>query len=154
MSAGPTQRDIALAFIASFEHLDGDGNIALRTPNCTQTILPTSLGYKLAMTNDEWATHFSHVRKNLTRFPVIPVEVLEAGNQIIVWARGRAEFRTPQGSASSSADSPKFFENEYIFIFVFDAAGQKIARILEMVDSASVEKIRSSQVGFGKTARE
>lgn len=136
------QRDVALAFIASFEHLDGDANIALRASNCTQTILPTSLGYKADMTNDEWATHFSTLTSIITTFPVIPIEVLESGNQVTIWARGRARFRSLPDINSHTEGWPDFFENEYVFVFVFDDDGQKITRILEMVNSASVEKIR------------
>lgn len=137
-----TQREVALAYIASFEHLDGDGNIALRTPDCTQTILPTSLGYKPDMTNEEWTAHFSSLQKNLTAFPVTPVEVLESGNQVTIWATGRALFRTMERSQTSAEEWPEFFENEYIFIFVFDSSGRKISRILEMVDSGKVERVR------------
>lgn len=142
MAQIPGQHGIALAYIASFEHLDGEGNIALRAPHCTQTILPTSLGYKADMTNHEWATHFSSLTKVISAFPVTPVEVLESGNQVTVWAKGRAQFRTFEGVNTATGDWPTFFENEYIFVFIFDDAGQKITRILEMVNSASVEKIK------------
>ena len=122
--------------------MDGDGNIALRTPDCTQTILPTSLGYKSDMTNVEWATHFSSLQNIITTFPVTPVDVLESGNQVTIWARGCAHFRTNLRMPGSVSYWPTTFENEYIFVLSFDETGQKIKKILEMVDSASLEKIR------------
>lgn len=138
-----TRRDTALAFINSFEHLDLDANIALRAPNCRHTIGPTSLGYKLDMTNEDFISHFSGIQEIIAKFPVMVREIFadETGKQVTVWAYSRAIFK----DEAIDNEEPKVdwtYYGEYIFVLFMTEAGDKIERIIEFVDSDKVVKMR------------
>ena len=78
MAPQSRQREIAMRFINTFDELDMEGHIATRSPKCRHTIIPSSLGYKPDMTNDEFAGHFKALTTVIRAFPVTSKEVLEA----------------------------------------------------------------------------
>lgn len=132
------KRNTALAFLQTFKDLDGDSNIALRAPDCRHTIAPASLNFPSSMTNEQWAAHLSSLEGILSAFPVTAKEIFEqeASNQVTVWATSDAIFQEEAKDYDGDAARDWSYRGEYIFIFFFDAAGDKIERILEFVDSA------------------
>lgn len=145
-SSSSTQRNTALAFLQTFEHLDSSANLALRAPNCRHTIAPTSLHYTPDMTNEQWAAHFASLKQVLAAFPVTATEIFEAegsgGKQVTVWATSDATFREEGKGEDDEAGVEWGYQGEYIFIFGFDKTGEKIERIVEFVDSAKVLEVR------------
>lgn len=137
------RRDTAIAFIRTFENLDLDANIALRTPNCRHTIGPMSLGYKPDMTNDDFINHFSHIKEIIASFPVMVREIFadETGRPITIWAYSRAIFK----DEVKDDEEPKVdwsYYGEYMFVLFMNEAGDKVERIIEFVDSDKVTKVR------------
>lgn len=138
MSSTSSQRAAALAFLDSFDKLDGDANIALRAPNCRHTMAPTSLGFSPNMTNEQWAAHLNSTKQVLTSFPVMAKEIFESGNQVTVWATSEAVFREDAKDDEDGVDWT--YHGEYMFVFLFDGDG-KIERIVEFLDSVKVVQV-------------
>ncbi|TKA47810.1 hypothetical protein B0A49_14037 [Cryomyces minteri] len=129
------QRSTALAFLQSFQELDVNSHLALRTPGCRHTMAPASLNYPPSMTNEQFAAHLSSLRTIIASFPVTAKEIFEheGGNQVTIWATSSATFREEAKDEDSGLDWSYY--GEYIFILSFNQAGDKIERIVEFVDS-------------------
>jgi len=95
------------------------------------------------MTNDQWAAHGLSLKEVLVAFPVTPKEVFghEASNQVTIWATSSAVFRDDVKDDEDSVDWSYF--GEYIFVFSFNQAGDKVERVLEFLDSKKVEEVRA-----------
>ena len=137
-----TQSDIALAWCQSFENLDADANVALRAPNCVHTFGPLSLNMPQNMTNDQFKAHVNGLKPILATFPVYPKEVFaqEGSNQVTIWATSEARFREEAKDADAGFDWT--YEGEYMFLFFFNEAGDRIERIVEYLDSQKVLEVR------------
>ncbi|KAK5958729.1 hypothetical protein OHC33_000572 [Knufia fluminis] len=138
MASTSTQRATALAFLDSFDKLDGDANIALRAPNCRHTMAPTSLNFKPDMTNEQWTAHLNSTKEVLTSFPVMAKEIFENGNQVTIWATSEANFREEAKDDEEGVDWT--YHGEYMFVLLFDGDG-KIERIVEFLDSVKVVQV-------------
>lgn len=135
------QRSIALAFLQSFQELDIDSNLALRTPGCCHIMAPASLNYPPSMTNEQWAAHLFPLKSILATFPVTAKEIFEheGSNQVTIWATSNAIFREEAKDEDSGLDWS--YHGEYIFIFLFNQTGDKIERIVEFLDSQKVVEL-------------
>jgi len=136
-----TQRSTALAFLQSFQHLDVDANLALRTPNCIHSMAPASLNYPASMTNEQFAAHLSSVKPILATFPVTASEIFEheGSNQVTVWATSNATFREEAKDEDPGIEWS--YRGEYMFVLVLNRAGDRIERIVEFLDSKKVEEV-------------
>ena len=137
-----TQRSIALAFLQSFQELDGDSNLALRTPGCSHIMGPASLNYPPSMTNEQWGAHLLSLKSILATLPVTAKEIFEheGSNQVTIWATSNATFREEVKGEDSGVDWS--YHGEYIFILLFNQAGDKIERIVEFLDSTRVVEVK------------
>ena len=133
-----TQRNIANAFLQSFEHLDTDANLALRAPGCVHSFAPATLNMPASMTNEQWGAHLNSMKSILSTFPVEAKEIFEheGSTQVTVWATSNAVFREEAKDAELGLDWN--YQGEYIFVLVFNESGDKIERILEFLDSKKV----------------
>lgn len=70
----------------------------------------------------------------MTGFPVFAKEYIdsESSNSVTVWATSRTIFRE---DAKDTSIANWDYEGEYIFLFTFDASGEKIVRTIEFLDS-------------------
>jgi hypothetical protein len=129
---------IALAFCASFQHLDLDANLALRTSDCTHIFAPASLKMSPSMNNEQWAAHAQSLKAILSSFPVEAKEIFaqEGSNHITIWATSDARFRDDVKDEESGLDWSYY--GEYIFVLQLNQAGDKIQRIVEFLDSKKV----------------
>lgn len=134
-----TQRRTALSWLQTFETLDLETNLALRTLDCLHTMAPASMGFPPNKTNSQFAEHFLGVTSLMSSFPVTPQEVFEqeGSNQVTIWATSNAVFR----EQVKDYDDPKVdwtYQGEYMFLFFFDENGTRIKRIVEFIDSQRV----------------
>ena len=135
------QHSIALAFLQSFQQLDADSNLALRTPGCRHVMAPASLNYPPSMTNEQWAAHLSSLKPIVSTFPVTAKELFEddGSNQVTIWATSNATFREEAKDEDSGLNWS--YHGEYIFILLFNQAGDKIERIVEFLDSKKAAEV-------------
>ncbi|EXJ61263.1 uncharacterized protein A1O5_11820 [Cladophialophora psammophila CBS 110553] len=134
------QRSIAIAFLDTFKDLDLESNLALRSPDCAHTIAPATLNFTPCMSNEKWGTHLLSLKKKISALPVTPKEIFEGDNLVTVWATSKATFRDEGKDEDLTVDWS--YEGEYIFVFTFNQAGNKIQHILEFIDSTKVEKVQ------------
>ena len=135
------QRSIALAFLQSFQELDLDSNLALRTPGCLHTMAPASLNFPPSMTNEQWAAHLLSIKSILATLPVAAKEIFEheGSNQVTIWATSNATFREEAKDEDSGLDWS--YHGEYVFVLLLNQAGDKIERIFEFLDSKKVVEL-------------
>ena len=145
------QHKIAQKFVAAFEHLSVDDHLVLRTPGCTHTMAPTSLNMPVNMTNNQFATHLSSLRKVIATFPVIAKEIFtsEGSNVVTVWATSEAFFKDEAKKDSDGDDGGMKAEDweyrgEYVFILTLNVEGDglRIERVVEFLDSVKVVGVR------------
>jgi len=137
------QRSIALAFLESFKDLDGAGNVALRAPDCRHIMAPASLNFGPSKTNEQFAAHISGVKEIFAALPVTATEIFEQpdSHQVTIWATSDGTFR----EEVKDDEEPRVdwsYRGEYMFVLVFNRAGDKIERIIEFLDSKRVEEVR------------
>ena len=137
------QRQIALAFCESFENLDAEANVALRSPDCRHEFGPSSMNMGEPRTNDQFIAHVSSLKETLTGIPVTPKEIFECGSHVTIWATSTATFRDEVKDADPDVDWS--YHGEYMFVLVFNQAGDKIERIIEFLDSKKVAEVRALQ---------
>ncbi len=133
------QRQVALALLDTFKNLDYEANVALRTPDCRHSFAPASLGIK-EKNNEQFAAHLQSMQKTVEGIPVTAKQIFEGNNQVTIWATGDTKFRAEVKAAEPEVDWT--YQGEYIFIFTFNEAGNKIQHILEFLDSKKVEDAR------------
>ena len=136
---GSQQRQIALALLDTFTNLDYEANVALRTPDCRHSFAPASLGI-LEKSNEQFAAHIKSMQKNIEGIPVTAKQIFEGNNQVTIWATGDTKFKEEVKAAEPQLDWT--YQGEYIFIFTFNGAGDRIQHILEFLDSKKVEDAR------------
>lgn len=132
------QRDKALAFLATFEHLDADANVALRAPDCRHTMAPTSLNAPQGLTNEQFHNHLTSLQSVIASLSVTVKEIfaVEGSSQVTVWATSEATFRPEAMDDELEKEGGSWmYRGEYMFVFVFDEAGERIERIVEFIDS-------------------
>ncbi|KIW96536.1 uncharacterized protein Z519_01927 [Cladophialophora bantiana CBS 173.52] len=134
------QRSIAIAFLDTFKDLDLESNLALRTPDCVHTIVPTTLSFTPRMSNEIRGAHLLSLKKKTSELPVTPKAILEGGNLVTIWATSKATFREEAKDEDLTVDWS--YEGEYIFVLTFNQADYKIQHILEFIDSTKVEKVQ------------
>ena len=137
------QRTTAMAFLHSFQDLDGESNLALRTPGCSHTMAPASMNFLPTMTNEQWAAHLSSMKQILAALPVTAKEIFEhpGSNQVTIWATSNATFRQEAKDEGEDEGCDWSYHGEYIFILLFNQAGDKIERIVEFIDSKKVAEL-------------
>lgn len=135
------QRSIALAFLQSFQDLDIDSNLALRTPGCSHIFAPASLNFPPSMTNEQWAAHVLSLKSILANLPVTAKEIFaqEGSSQVTIWATSEARFREEAKDEDSGLNW--IYHGEYIFILLLNQTGDKIERIVEFLDSKKVVEV-------------
>jgi hypothetical protein len=131
---------LALAFCASFQDLDIDANIALRTPDCTHVFAPASLNFPPSMKNAEWAAHASSLTAILSSFPVVAKEIFtsEGSNTVTIWATSEAVFREDVKEEGVEWS----YYGEYMFVLQLEKEGERIERVVEFLDSTKVVEVR------------
>ena len=135
----PNQRQIALALLDTFKDLDYEANVALRTLDCRHSFAPTSLGIE-EKNNEQFASHVKSLQKTIEGIPVTAKQIFEGHNQITVWATSDTKFK--EDVKAHGPDLDWTYQGEYVFIFSFNDAGDKIHHILEFLDSKKVEEVR------------
>jgi hypothetical protein len=145
------QRQTALAFLNTFDNLDYEANIALRTTDCRHSFAPASLGIG-EKNNEQFESHVKSLQNIIEGIPVTPKQVFEGNNQITVWATSETRFK--EVAKASAPDLDWTYQGEYIFIFTFNDAGDKIQHIVEFLDSKKVEEVhRLFRIAQGASAR-
>lgn len=128
---------IALAWCASFQDLDADANLALRTPDCIHNFAPASLNMP-SLSNDQFAVHIQDLKAILSSFPVTPKQIFaqEGSRQVAIWATSDARFREEVKSVDPKLNWSYY--GEYMFVLQLYRAGDKIEQIAEFLDSKKV----------------
>ncbi|EXJ64791.1 hypothetical protein A1O7_01129 [Cladophialophora yegresii CBS 114405] len=133
------QQQVALAFLDSFRNLDYEANISLRTPDCQHYFAPASLGIE-RKNNEQFRSHVKSLQNVIEGIHVTTKDIYEGNHQITVWATGKTKFKETAKASDPGLDWT--YEGEYVFIFTFDRAGERIQQILEFLDSKKVEEVR------------
>ncbi|KAI8627722.1 hypothetical protein F5Y19DRAFT_163567 [Xylariaceae sp. FL1651] len=155
-SSPSRRRQTALAAVESFNTWTMDAIMAVRTDDCIHQVLPgtsenpiieyqttallllssflfflltaflASLG-RPPMDNATYGAYFSTMIPHFKDFKVTVQDLVEDAheNKVVVWAR----------STASTEIGP--YKNEYMLLFEFNEAGDKITKFLEFVDSAN-----------------
>ncbi|CAK1365529.1 hypothetical protein CB0940_09966 [Cercospora beticola] len=107
-----------------------EANLALRAPECSHTILPSSLGRKNE-TNDVWASKFSKVMSLVTESTMTLEDYISVPAERRAVARSSVKAQSPVGS----------YENDYVWFLNFDEEGKKIVKIVEFVDGLAAKEL-------------
>lgn len=128
----------AKAYIAFFATLDESLLSSLLSDETFEHIMaPSSLAIP-PLSKPQFLAHSADLRKIMSGFPVIAREYLESesGNSVVVWATSRTEFREVVKRGEAGWE----YEGEYVFVLKMDASGERIVRVIEMLDSLKTER--------------
>ncbi|CAJ2507947.1 Uu.00g091330.m01.CDS01 [Anthostomella pinea] len=127
-SAPSRRRQTALAVIDAYNSWTMEKIMAVRSDDCITQVLPKSLG-RPAMDNAAYEVFFAGMLPHFRDFKVEVNEVFEddRANNVVLWAR----------STATTDIGP--YANEYMLIFHFNEAGDKVTRFFEWVDSANTQ---------------
>lgn len=139
----PSCKDIALQYLHGFSTMDPEAMIALRTPTAIQYFAPASLPPPEPKDNEGFAAHLGHLKQVMECFPVEAKEIIESKEEkkVVIWATSQAKFKDGVKDNSISAEDWDF-RGEYVFMFHFDATGEKIERVVEFLDSKGTVQLR------------
>lgn len=129
-----TRVQTAKKFIDHFATLDVKILETILSDDYYHEFAPSSLNPPGPFSKQGFLDHHSGLDHVMTGFPVFAKEYIdsESSNSVTVWATSRTIFREDAKDASI-ADWD--YEGEYIFLFTFDASGEKIVRTIEFLDS-------------------
>ncbi|KAI0909428.1 hypothetical protein F4823DRAFT_426470 [Ustulina deusta] len=128
MSSEPApsqRRRTALAVVEAYNKWSTEAIMAIRAEDCTNQILPKSLG-RPAMDNAAYKAYFEAVMPGFEDFAVTVNDMVEDAreNKVVMWA----------SSTASTEIGP--YVNEYVIILYMNEAGDKVTKFLEFVDSS------------------
>lgn len=129
----------AKSFIAFFDTLDTSFLSPLLSDDAfTYIMAPASLAVP-PFSKAGFLAHVTGLWKILSGFSMQVKESLESesGNSVVVWATARANFRE---EVKRDAGEGFQYEGEYVFIMTMDASGEKVVRVVEMLDSLKTER--------------
>lgn len=74
----------------------------------------------------------------MSGFPVVAKEYLESesGNSVVVWATSKTQFR----DAAKRDEEDWDYEGEYVFFLKMDTSGERIVRVVEILDSLKTDR--------------
>ncbi|KAM0721225.1 hypothetical protein Q7P37_003513 [Cladosporium fusiforme] len=127
-----TMRKTADAFVAAWEELKTEPILAVRAPECIMTQRPASLGIP-ERDNESFRAWFAGVEGMLTNNKMTVLDYFASTEE-------RRAFLHCTMTAERT-DGSSLYENEYMFVLSFDEKGEKITKILEMVDSQRVREV-------------
>ncbi|KAJ4397167.1 hypothetical protein N0V93_001391 [Gnomoniopsis smithogilvyi] len=80
----------------------------------------------------------AHLGKIMSGFPVVAKEYLESesGNSVVVWATSKTQFR----DAAKRDEEDWDYEGEYVFFLKMDTSGERIVRVVEILDSLKTDR--------------
>ncbi|KAK1757945.1 putative SLAM family member 5 [Echria macrotheca] len=122
MSASQSIESIALAIIDGYNAWDLDKLMEHRAPECVHQILPKSLGRE-PLGNDAYRAYFTRIMPLFRDFRVSVHNTIVGDKEVALQATSTAD--TDAGP----------YANEYVLIFTFNEAGDKVIRVQEFVDS-------------------
>ncbi|KAI4674552.1 uncharacterized protein J4E88_008288 [Alternaria novae-zelandiae] len=129
MSTLAAQKATAQTVIDGYNAWNMDKIMAYRTEDCTQQVLPASLG-RPVMNNTQYRERFSQMIPHFRNFKVtVHTEVHDADAHTCIM------------HATSTADSDIGpYANEYALVLHFTEDGKQVTKFLEFVDSAFSNK--------------
>ncbi|KAK4561653.1 hypothetical protein LTR86_004332 [Recurvomyces mirabilis] len=120
------------AFIKAWETWSIEPVMAMRAPDCKQTMYPKIVGFD-ARTNDEFRAYFKSLDGVFSNAKMI------IDDYVAVHTERRAVVRS-----TMQADAPwGLFENEYVWYLTFTEDGRLITDIVEFIDSLSTQEVRA-----------
>ncbi|KIX08846.1 uncharacterized protein Z518_03503 [Rhinocladiella mackenziei CBS 650.93] len=121
-----------MAFLKSYENLDIQSILAVRTPTCTHSYISAS-GESALYTNDLYAEFYKPIHKVLKSclFSVNRIIADDRTNQVALWTTIHINF---------VVDSVGPYKGDYVFFIEFDDQQQHAKRILEFVDNLGARK--------------
>lgn len=127
--------DKALAFLSTISAQDGHANLALRTSDCTHTILPASMGFPPSISNEKWLENLDYMNAVLSTFRLTATNLMETDRQIAISAQGFLEVKPDLRDDETKEWS---LGSDIVFVLQFNKDG-KIENILEMLDSEAAK---------------
>ncbi|KXJ97338.1 hypothetical protein Micbo1qcDRAFT_171038 [Microdochium bolleyi] len=125
LAEAPSRRyQTALEVVEAYNSWDLSKIMAVRAPECLTQVLPKSLD-RPELNNADYAKYLGTVMPAFSNFHVHVNEIIEDSrqNKVSIWAKSTAD--TIAGP----------YANEYVLIFHFNEAGDKLVRFYEFVDS-------------------
>jgi hypothetical protein len=103
---------------------------------------PASLNFPGLFDKAGFLAHAGGLTDIMTGFPVFAKEYIESesGNQVIVWATSKTQFREEVKDGGKSEEEWEF-GGEYVFMFTMDESGEKIVRTVEFLDSVATQEL-------------
>lgn len=140
MTTDSSRLRTAKSYIAFFTTLDTSLLAPLLSDDTFEHIMaPASLAIP-PLNKSEFLSHSADLGKIMSGFPVVAKEYheSESSRSVVVWATSKTEFRevVKRGEGGDGWE----YEGEYVFILTMDASGERIVRVVEMLDSLKTER--------------
>jgi hypothetical protein len=136
MTSQSTRCETALAYLASFEHLDTKILAGLRTSICKHIFAPVSYQDPIPLSNEEFAAQLSKIKGVIVKFAVKVKEVMEdpVQNRVMIWADGEPTWAN-ECMDDGLSEEEWAYRAEYMFVLSMDESEEKIERIVEFLDT-------------------
>ncbi|GIZ48143.1 hypothetical protein CKM354_001121600 [Cercospora kikuchii] len=121
------------AFLQTWTGNWADGlklNLALRAPECSHIILPSSVGWE-PQTNASFASNVAKIASLITEATMTLEDYVGVPEERRAVARSSVKALTPVGP----------YKNEYVWFLTFDEAGEKIVKVVEFVASLAAKEL-------------
>lgn len=142
MAADSSRLRTAKAYIAFFTTLDTALLAPLLSDDTFEHVMaPASLAIP-PLSKPQFLAHSANIGKIMSGFPVVAKEYLESesSNSVVVWSTSKTEFRREVVKQDDDSDGDWEYEGEYMFVLTMDASGERIVRVVEMLDNLKTEK--------------
>ncbi|KAK3676085.1 hypothetical protein LTR78_003835 [Recurvomyces mirabilis] len=120
------------AFIKAWETWSIEPVMAMRAPDCKQTMYPKNVGFA-ARTNEEFRTYFKSLDGVFSNARMTIDDYLAVNTEKKAVVRSTMRADAPWG----------LFENEYVWYLTFTEDGRLITEIVEFIDSLSTQEVRA-----------
>lgn len=135
-----SMRSVSEALVSAFNRNDIDAIMALRNSNCTNQLLPSSIGAREA-NNQQYKRRLQWATSKLTDYAVVVQDSTYDVANRKAWLRLCATAQaTPAGKAEldgngqpGAVDAEGRYRSDYIWILTFSRDGQKLDRFEEFV---------------------
>ncbi|KAL4862483.1 hypothetical protein BDV12DRAFT_190401 [Aspergillus spectabilis] len=132
----------AQKFIGYFATFDNAALESVLDESYHHQFAPASLNLPGPLDKAGFLARASGLTDIMTGFPVFAKEYIESesGNQVIVWATSKTEFREEVKDEGITREEWEF-GGEYVFMFTMDESGENIVRTVEFLDSVATKKL-------------
>lgn len=132
----------AKSYLGIFRTLDTSILQTLLVDNFTQTLGPRSLSIAGTVDKPAFIAHVASLKETMAGFPIEIVDFVESEGSNAVWAHCTSKVEWKAGVVGEGEKEEDWeFRCEYVFMFWMDGSGEKIVRVVEMLDSLAAGRL-------------